>query len=95
MSTRTAAAFLAGALAASTGTAAALTESQVFRLHENDHATYGPIDCQSEYVLQYRIVECVGARRYRIIYGPSEIRVLRENNKHVFKQVFAANPSGR
>jgi hypothetical protein len=94
MSAKTAAAFVAGALAASTGTAVALTQGQVFRLQEGDHARYGPIVCDARHVGQYSTFECVGAHRYRIIYGPSELRVLRSNG-HVFRQVFAANPSGR
>ena len=52
------AAFIAGALAASAGTAAALTEGHVFRLQEGDHATYGTIDCRTQYVLQYITVQC-------------------------------------
>ena len=95
MSAKTAAAFLAGVLAAGTGTAAALTKGQVFRLQEGDHARYGPINCEARHVAQYSTVECIGAHRYRIIYGPSEIRVLRSNDKRVYRQVFAANPSGR
>jgi len=41
MSAKTVAAFLAGAVAASTGIAAAITEGHVFRLQEGDHAVYG------------------------------------------------------
>ena len=76
------------------GTDAALTTGHVFRLQEGDEARYGSVACQAVYVAQYSGVDCVGARRYRIIYGPSELRVLRSNDKHVFGQVFAANPSG-
>ena len=94
MSAKTVAAFLAGALAASSGTAAALTKGQVFRLQEGDEARYGTVKCQAVHVAQYSGVDCVGARRYRIIYGPSELRVFRLNDKHVYRQVFAANPSG-
>ena len=94
MSAKTAAAFLAGALAASSGTALALTKGHVFRLQEGDHARYGTIDCRAEHVAQYRTLDCVGAHGYRIIHGPSELRVLRSNGKGV-QQVFAANPSGR
>jgi hypothetical protein len=39
MSTKTVAAFLCGAIAASTGTAAALTKGQVFRLQQGDEAS--------------------------------------------------------
>jgi hypothetical protein len=92
---KTAAAFLAGALVASTGTAAALTQGHVFRLQEGDHAKYGTIDCQAEHVAQYSILDCVGAQGYRLIYGPSELRVLCLNDHHVYRQVFAAKPYGR
>ena len=67
----------------------------MFRLQEGDHAVYGTIDCEARYVLQYSTVQCSGVHRYRIIYGQSEFRVLRRNDKGVFQQVFVANPSGR
>jgi hypothetical protein len=91
---KTVAAFLAGALAATAGTAAALTKGHVFRLQEGDHARYGTIECSAMYVAQYSAFDCVGAHRYQVIYGPSELRVLRSNDNHVFKTVFAVNPSG-
>lgn len=95
MSGKTVAAFLAGALAASTGSAVAFTNGHLFRLQGGDHARYGPIVCNARHVAQYSTFECVGVRRYRIIYGLSELRVLRSNDKGVFQQVFAADPSGR
>ena len=95
MSAKTVAAFLAGVLAASTGTAAAITEGHVFRLQDGDHARYGTVECQAVNVAQYSAVDCSGAHRYRITYGPQELRVYRLNDKHVLQQVFAANPSGR
>jgi len=50
MSVRTVAAFLAGALAASAGTAAALTGGHVFRLQQGDEARYGTIRCEAVYL---------------------------------------------
>jgi hypothetical protein len=94
MSAKTVAAFLAGALAASTGTAAALTTGHGFRLQQGDHARYGTIVCSAVYAAQYKGFDCIGARRYEVIYAPSEIRVLRSNNKHVSKTVFYVNPNG-
>ena len=95
MSPKTAAAFLAGVLVASTGTAAALTTGHVFRLQQGDHARYGTIECNALYAGQYSGFDCVGAHRYEVIYSPSELRVLRSNGKHVSKTVFAVDPSGR
>jgi hypothetical protein len=94
MSARTVAAFLAGALAASVGTAAALTNGHVFRLQQGDEAKYGTIQCQATYSLQYSGFSCFGApHRYSIVYTPDELRVLRLNAKNVFKTVFFVNPS--
>ena len=82
MSSKTVAAFLAGAVAASTGTAAALTKGHVFRLQEGDEANYGKVICQAMYVGRYSGFRCFGAvPRYSIIYAPGEIRVLRFNGK--------------
>ena len=82
MPAKSVAAFLAGALAASTGTAAALTKGHVFRLQEGDEASYGKVTCEARYVAQYSGFSCFGAgRRYSIIYAPGEIRVLRFNGK--------------
>jgi hypothetical protein len=89
MSAKRAAVFLAGALLASTGTALAHTNSHMFRLKQGNKAGYGPIVCQAQHAAQYSILACNGAHRYRIIYGPSQLRVLRSNH-----QVFAASPSG-
>jgi hypothetical protein len=95
MSVKTVAAFLAGALAARAGTAAALTSGHVFRLQQGDEAQYGTIHCQAVYSLEYSGFSCSGApRRYSVIYAPDEIRVLRSNAKHVSKTVFFVNPSG-
>ena len=66
----------------------------MFRLQEGDEARYGPIYCHAVHVPPYSEVDCSGAYRYQITYGLSEIQVLRMNNKHVLKQVFAVNPSG-
>ena len=83
MSAKTVAAFLAGAVAASTGTAAALTRGHVFRLQEGDEANYGKVICQAQYVAQYSGFRCFGAvPRYSIIYAPGEIRILRSNDKN-------------
>jgi hypothetical protein len=82
MPAKTLAAFLVGALAASTGTATALTKGHVFRLQEGDEASYGKVTCEARYVAQYSGFSCFGAeRRYSIIYAPGEIRVLRFNGK--------------
>ena len=97
MSVKTVAAFLAGALAASTGTASALTTGHVFRLQDGDHATYGTIVCNALYTGPYSGFDCVGAHRYEVIYSPSELRVLRvlrSNGKRVSKTVFLVDPSG-
>jgi hypothetical protein len=94
MSAKTVAAFLAGAVVASTGTAAALTSGNSYRLQEGDEARYGPIYCQAQHVPPYSEVRCRGAYRYLITYGRSQIQVLRMNNKHVLKQVFTVDPSG-
>ena len=96
MSARTVAAFLAGAVAASVGTAAALTGGHVFRLQQGDEARYGTIQCQAAYSLQYSGFTCFGApRRYSIVYAPNEIRVLRSNAKNVSKTLFFLNPEAR
>jgi hypothetical protein len=95
MPAKTVAAFLAGALAASTGTAAALTKGHVFRLQEGDEANYGKVTCEARYVAQYSGFNCFGAgRRYSIIYAPGEIRVLRFNGKNASTTVFHLAPSG-
>jgi hypothetical protein len=94
MSAKTVAAFLAGVLAASTGTAAALTKGHVFQMKQGDEAKYGTITCQATYSAQYSGFGCFGANRYTIIYSPSEVRVLSWNVKHVSKTVFVVHPSG-
>jgi len=95
MSPKTVAAFLAGALAASTGTAAGLTKGHVFPLQVGDEAKYGSIRCEATYAGQYSGFSCFGApHRYTIIFAPSEIRVLRWNAKNVSKTVFHVDPSG-
>jgi hypothetical protein len=94
MSIKTFIAFLVGALAASTGTAAALSTGHVFRLQQGDHAKYGNTVCSAIYDAQYKGFDCVGVRRYRVIYSPSELRVLRSNARRVSKTVFVVDPSG-
>jgi hypothetical protein len=94
MSSKTVAAFLAGAIAAGTGTAAALTKGHVFRLQEGDEAKYGKVTCQSRYVAPYGGFNCFGVGRYSIIYAPGELRVLRFNGKGASTSVFHLNPSG-
>ena len=93
MSAKTIAAFLAGALAASTGTAAALTNGHVFQLQVGDHARYGTIECNAVYTAPYSGFDCVGAHRYEVIYAPSELRVLRSTGKRISTTVFAVDPS--
>jgi hypothetical protein len=97
MSAKTVAAFLAGALAASTGTAVAVTSGHVFRLQEGDEAQYHKVTCQAIHVPPYSAFRCYGVPRYSIEYGPSEITVLRSAVKNPYKQVevFTARPSGR
>ena len=97
MSPRTVAAFLAGALAASTGTAAALTKGHVFRLQQGDEAKYGNVQCQAVNVAPYSGFECLRVPHYSVIYGPTEIRVLRisrVNDKYVSRSIFHVDPSG-
>jgi hypothetical protein len=97
MSVKTVAAFLAGALTATTGTAAAVTTGHVFRLQEGDHARYGTIQCNALYALSYSGFDCIGARGYEVVYAPNELRVLRvlrSNGKRVSKTVFLVDPSG-
>ena len=94
MSSKTVAAFLAGALAASTGTAAALTKGHVFPLQEGDEAHYGKVTCQARYVAQYSGFDCFGVGRYSIIYAPGELRVLRFNGRQTLTTVFHLSPGG-
>jgi hypothetical protein len=96
MSAKTGAAFLCGVIAASTGTAAALTKGHVFRLQQGDEAKYGNVQCQAVNVPPYSGFECRGVPRYSVIYGPSEIRVLRirrVNNTYVSRSIFHVDPS--
>jgi hypothetical protein len=97
MSAKTVAAFLCGAIAASTGTAAALTKGHVFPLQQGDEAKYGNVHCQAVNVAPYRGFECWRIPHYSVIYGPSEIRVLRIHrvgNKYVSRSIFHVDPSG-
>jgi hypothetical protein len=97
MSAKTVAAFLCGVIAASTGTAAALTKGHVFPLQQGDEAKYGNVQCQAVNVSPYSGFECWRVPHYSVIYGPSEIRVLRisrVNNKYVSRSIFHIDPSG-
>jgi hypothetical protein len=97
MSAKTVAAVLCGVMVAGTGTAAALTKGQIFRLKMGDEAKYGKVTCQATNVAPYSAFNCFGVSRYTIIYGPSEIRVLRVrlvNNKYVSRSIFHLDPSG-
>ena len=98
MSVKTVAAFLAGVLAATAGTAAAFTTGHVFRLQAGDHASYGTILCNALYAGPYSGFDCIGARHgYQVVYSPNELRVtrvLRSNGKRVSKTVFLVDPSG-
>jgi hypothetical protein len=94
MSSKTVAAFLAGALAASTGTAAALSTKHIFRPQEGDEAKYGKVTCQAKYVAQYSGFNCYGVGHYSVIYAPGELRVLRFNGKGASTSMFYVNPSG-
>jgi hypothetical protein len=96
MSAKTIAAFLFGVIAASTGTAAAVTKGHVFRLQQGDEAKYGNVQCQAVNVPPYSAFDCLGVPHYEVIYGPSEIRVLRVrrvSNKYVSRSVFHVDPS--
>jgi hypothetical protein len=96
MSAKTVAAFLCGAIAASTGTAAALTKGQVFRLQQGDEAQYGKVQCQAVNVAPYSGFQCWRVPGYSVIYGPSEIRVLKVrvvNKKYVSRSIFHVDPS--
>jgi hypothetical protein len=97
MCPKTVAAFLAGAVAASTGTAAALTRGHVFPLQQGDEAKYGNVQCQAVNVAPYSGFECWRVPHYSVIYSPTEIRVLRisrVNNKYVSRSIFHVDPSG-
>ncbi len=98
MSAKTVAAFLCGVIAAGTGTAAALETGQVFRLQMGDEAQYGKVKCQAENVAPYRGFYCWRVHGYRVVYGPSDIRVLYirrvNNNKFVTRTIFHVDPSG-
>ena len=97
MSARIVAAFLCGVIAASTGTAAALTKGHVFRLQQGDEAKYGNVQCQAVNVSPYSGFQCFRVPHYSVIYGASEIRVLRisrVNNKYVSRSIFHVDPSG-
>ena len=96
MSAKTVAAFLCGVVAASTGTAAALTRGHVFRLQQGDEAQYGKVQCQAVNVAPYSGFQCWRVPHYSVIYGPSEIRVLRVrlvHNKYVSRSIFHVDPS--
>ena len=97
MSAKTVAAFLCGVIVASTGTAAALTKGHVVLLQQGDEAKYGNVRCQGVNVSPYSGFSCRGVPLYEVIYGPSEIRVLRVrrvSNRYVFRSVFPVTPSG-
>ena len=96
MSVKTVAAFLCGVIAATTGTAAALTNGHVFQLQVGDHAKYGSVRCDAVNVAPYSGFQCWQVPRYSVIYGPSEIRVLRVgvvNGKYVTRSIFHVDPS--
>jgi hypothetical protein len=98
MTAKTVAAFLCGAIAASAGTAAALTNGHVFPLQQGDEAKYGNVQCQAVNVTPYRGFDCERVPHYSVIYGPSEIRVLRihrVNNKYVSRSIFHVDPSAQ
>jgi hypothetical protein len=95
MSAKTVAAFLCGLMAASTGTAAALTKGQIFRLKVGDEAKYGEVTCQATSVAPYSAFDCFGIPGYTVTYGPSEIRVLRVsvvNKRYVSRSIFHVAP---
>jgi hypothetical protein len=98
MSAKVVAAFLCGVVASSAGTAAALTKGHIFQLQQGDEAKYGNVQCQAVYVAPYSGFQCWRVPHYSVIYGPSEIRVLRVSRvgkKYVSRSVFHVEPSGR
>ena len=97
MSAKTISAFLCGVTVASTGTAAALTNGHLFQLQGGDHAKYGTVRCDAVNVAPHSGFQCWKVPGYSVIYGPSEIRVLRVrlvNNRYVSRSIFHAAPSG-
>jgi hypothetical protein len=97
MSAKIVAAFLCGAVAAGTGTAAAFTTGHVFRLQQGDEARYGNVQCQAVNVPPYAGFDCLRVPHWEVVYSPSEIRVLRTrvvNRKVVSRSVFHVDPSG-
>jgi hypothetical protein len=58
MSGKTVAAFLCGAIVASSGTAAAITNGHVFQLQQGDEAHYGKVQCQAVNVAPYSGFQC-------------------------------------
>ena len=95
MFVKTVAAFLSGVIVASTGTAAALTKGHVFQLQQGDEAQYRKVQCQAVNVAPYSGFQCWRVPHYSVIYGPSEIRVLRESrvkNKYVSRSIFHVAP---
>ena len=58
---------------------------------------YGRVQCQAINVSPYSGFQCWRVPHYLVIYGPSEIRVLRVhlvNNKYVSRSIFHVDPSG-
>jgi hypothetical protein len=95
MSAKTLAAFLSGVLVATTGTAAAVTNGHLFQLQVGDHAKYGTVRCDAVNVAPYSGFRCERVPGYAVIYGPSEIRVLRErlvNKRYVTQSIFHVAP---
>lgn len=97
MFAKTVAAFLCGVIAASARTAAALTKGHVFQLQQGDEAKYGKVQCQAVNVPPYDGFDCrIGVPHYEVVYGPSEIRVLRirrVSNRYVSRSIFHVDPS--
>jgi len=96
MSAKTVAAFLCGVVAASAGTAAAVSNGHIFPMQQGDEAKYGSVQCQAVHVSPYSGFQCWRVPHYSVIYGPSEIRVLREsrvNGKYIERSIFHVDPS--
>jgi hypothetical protein len=69
----------------------------MFQLQQGDHAKYGTVRCDAVNVQPYSGFQCWLVPHYSIIYGPSEIRVLRVrlvNGKYVARSIFHVDPSG-
>jgi hypothetical protein len=97
MSVKTIAAFLCGVIAASTGTAAALDDRPRLPATTGRRSQVRQRLVPSSERNAVQPFECRGVPHYAVIYGPSEIRVLRVrpvSNNYVSRSVFHLDPTG-